>query len=93
MAHEVKLPERFRIRGWKAKIRDRERVEPPHVTVMRGPDEWRIGLRNCRVLEPPGGAWNDIPRGVIDALGLACPDLRAKWDEMYPENPIGVPDE
>ena len=89
MAYEVELPKQFRKSGWKAKIRDKERVEPPHVTVMRGPDAWRIGLRDGEFLVPPGGSWSDIPKGVRSALEKACQELKGKWDETYPENPIG----
>jgi hypothetical protein len=50
MAFSLPLSPPLRAQGWKVKIRDRERSEPPHVTILHR--------------------------------------TRAKWDEMYPENPI-----
>jgi len=32
MPLQLNLPERLLHEGWKVKIRDRERVEPPHAT-------------------------------------------------------------
>ena len=49
MPFDVPLPRKLKAEGWKVKIREKERVEPPHVTVMHKADEWRLGLRtgNC----------------------------------------------
>ena len=46
MPFDVPLPRRLKAEGWKVKIREKERVEPPHVTVMHKADEWRLGLRD-----------------------------------------------
>jgi hypothetical protein len=88
MPFELELPDNNRRAGWKVKIRDRERVEPPHVTVMRGPDEWRIGLRDGAFLVPPGGSWREIPPAVRIGIERSMTELRANWDRMYPENPV-----
>lgn len=57
MAYGLDLPKKLKARGWKVKIRDRERLEPPHVTVFhRNEDPWRIDLRSGGFLVPPGGA-------------------------------------
>ena len=45
MPYELPLPKKLRAEGWKVKIREKERVEPPHVTVMHKAEEWRLGLR------------------------------------------------
>lgn len=34
MPYEYKPGEPFEAQGWKVKIRERERLEPPHVTVI-----------------------------------------------------------
>ncbi|MBM4355762.1 MAG: hypothetical protein FJ109_18560 [Deltaproteobacteria bacterium] len=89
MPFELELPAVLRKAGWKVKIRDKERVEPPHVTVMRGPDMWRIGLRDVVLLQPPGGSWSEVPDGIRRIVEQALPRLREAWDAMYPENPVG----
>src|ERR1700688_3912960 len=69
MPHELRLPKRLKARGWKVKIREKERLEPPHVTIMCGKKEWRVGLRDKNFLVPPGGKWADIDdevREIID---------------------------
>lgn len=92
MPYELQLPGRLRRSGWKVKIRDKERVEPPHVTMIRGADEWRIGLRDGTFLVPPGGSWSDVDKDVRNAVGDAWCELRCQWDSRYPENPVGGTD-
>ena len=43
MTYSLRLPRKFK--QWKVKIRDRETVEPPHVTLLRKTQAWRIDLR------------------------------------------------
>ncbi len=73
------------------KIRDNERLEPPHVTIMRGPKAWRVGLRDGDFIVPPGGGWRDIPQEVRQAIAAHWEELIAAWDRMYPENPVRSP--
>ncbi|SRR6266571_1093730 len=58
MPFALKLPEPWASRGWKAKIRDRERLEPPHVTILHKTSAWRFELRSEKFLDrepdPPG---------------------------------------
>lgn len=78
MAFTLNLPEPWRSRGWKAKIRDRERLEPPHVTILQKARAWRFNLRSEAFLDKK-------PAPTIRSnLTL----LRRAWDRMYPENPI-----
>jgi len=51
VAFELELPKLWESRGWKAKIRDRERVDPPYVTIMHKADSWRRGLRSQQFLD------------------------------------------
>ncbi len=41
MPYELLLPSRVRAQGWKVKIRDKERLEPPHATVLKRMESWR----------------------------------------------------
>lgn len=37
--------------GWKVKIHDYERLEPPHITVYQKMKKWRLSLRNGEFLD------------------------------------------
>ncbi len=89
MPFELPLSKRLKSEKWKVKIRDQERVEDPHLTLLRNNDlVWRIGLRSLDFLVPPGGSWKEIDRGVEKAIRDNWTMLQAEWDRMYPENPI-----
>ena len=93
MPFDVPLPKKLRAEGWKAKIREKERVEPPHVTIMHRADEWRLGLRDGRLLVPPGGRLKDIDPAVREIIEEHWDALVAAWDEKYPENPVSSDEE
>lgn len=88
MPFELTLPSPWADRGWKAKIRDKERLEPPHVSIMNGKgDLWRLNLRNNAFLDkepPPKG----VPQEVLKSVRARFADLQKEWDRMYPENPV-----
>ena len=88
MPFELDLPPGLRKQRWKVKIREFERLEPPHVTVIRGQWTWRYDLRSGRFLDrhPPA---REVPAAVVRTVREHLPRLRAAWDEMYPENPVG----
>jgi hypothetical protein len=88
MPYELPLPKKLKAEGWKVKIREKERVEPPHVTVMCKADEWRIGLRDKRLLVPPGGRFKDIDPAVMQIIEEYWERLKEAWDAKYPENPV-----
>ena len=88
MPFDVPLPRKLRAEGWKVKIREKERVEPPHVTVMHKADEWRLGLRDRKLLEPPGGRIKDIDPAVMQIIDEHWERLIVAWDAKYPENPV-----
>lgn len=52
MPYELDIPRSLREQGWRVKIRDRERLESPHATVIRGTRVWRYGLRTGDFLDP-----------------------------------------
>ena len=89
MAFALPLPRPLAKAGWKVKIRDKERLEEPHVTIMRGTRCWRLGLRSRTFLDP-GDSWGDIPerpRQHVTAE-LNWKRLGQEWDRMYPDNRV-----
>jgi hypothetical protein len=44
MVYELRLPRIFRDRGWKVKIRNLERTEEPHVTIIWKTRSWRYSI-------------------------------------------------
>lgn len=93
MTYTLKLPEALRQQGWQVKIRNLERVEPPHVTIMRKTQTWRYGLREPGFLDSVPNP-RDVPTEVVDVVNAKMEELRAEWDRRYPENPVlGCEDE
>ena len=92
MPFDLPLPKNLRSNGWKVKIREKERVEPPHVTVMYKLDEWRLGLRDRQLLVPPGGRIKDIEPAVMRIIDENWQELVEAWDAKYPENPVASVD-
>src|SRR3954471_13732599 len=88
MPFELSLPKKLKARGWKVKIREKERVEPPHVTVMHHEEDWRIGLRDKQLLVPPGGRLKGIDPEVMRIIEENWDRLIEAWDAKYPENPV-----
>lgn len=69
------------------KILDRERVEPPHVTLIRGLQRWRFCLRTERFLDREPDP-DDVPAELVEAIHSSIGQLREEWDARYPENPV-----
>ena len=87
MPFTLSLPEPWRSRGWKVKIRDRERLEPPHVTILFKTRAWRFNLRSEMFLDKKPDP-KEVPKEVVDAIRASLAVLREAWDRMFPENPI-----
>ena len=89
MAVSFPLPQPHKGRGWKAKIRDRERTEPPHVTVLLKTSAWRLGLRERDYLDARPDP-SDVPDAITDHLlsDKVFPTIVAAWDRLYPHNPV-----
>ena len=83
----LELPPPWRERGWKLKIRDRERAEVPHVTVLYKRTAWRFGLRTPGPLDSEPDP-TLVPAEILSEIDTHLDELRAAWDQMYPENPI-----
>jgi hypothetical protein len=88
MPYELKLPAGLSGAGWKVKIRDKERLEPPHATILKGMRAWRWNLRNGRFMDdvPPA---RDVPSAIMELLRENLERLRREWDRMYPLNQAG----
>lgn len=88
MTYTLDLPPTLRANGWRVKIRNLERVEVPHITVLHREREWRLSLRD----------WSELPyserRTALDAelwahLQQKHAELVAAWDAKYATvNPV-----
>ena len=87
MPFVLPLSEPWKSRGWKVKIAEKERVEPPHATIYHRTCRWRLGLRSGEFLdEEPDPA--DVPRDLVTVVREQVPVLAEAWDRMYPHNPV-----
>ena len=91
MPEELALPEPWVSQGWKAKIRDREGPEEPHVTILHGTLAWRFSLRQWRYLDTEPSA-RLVPEEVLDFARANLARLVAGWDRMYPRNVVHSPE-
>lgn len=87
MPYELTLIARLKKARWKVKIRDAERLEEPHVTILWKHKAWRLSLRTKEFLEQ-GQSWKEVDAGVQSAIQQAWETLKEEWDVLYPENPI-----
>jgi hypothetical protein len=89
MAYTLPLTAALRKARWKVKIRDKETREPPHVTIIRGTDAWRIDLRTREFMDDdPDPA--EVPDELIELITdeATWQQLCNEWDRMYPNNPV-----
>jgi hypothetical protein len=64
MPFDLPLPRNL-ASSWRVKIYDNERLEPPHVTVVKGRESWRINLRTREFMDdtpPPKQIDKDVCR-------------------------------
>ncbi|MGE0191154.1 MAG: hypothetical protein AB7T63_03840 [Planctomycetota bacterium] len=87
MAYSLSLSPDLVAQGWKVKIRDRERCETPHVSVLRRISCWRVSLRDLRFLDVSPDP-SLVPGALLDEVRRARPKLTRAWNRMYPENPV-----
>lgn len=87
MAYSLSLPAHLKAQGWKVKIRDRERSEPPHATIIRGTRAWRFGLREIDFLDVRPDPV-DVPDELLGLIRAELAALVREWDAMYPHNPV-----
>ena len=91
MAFALALPGEWANQGWKVKIRDDERNETPHATILRKRQAWRVSLRTGMFLDAhPDPA--EVPDELVEHVWSKRQALRTRWNAMYPENPVFSPE-
>ena len=89
MAYTLPLPAALKKARWKVKIRDKETREPPHVTIIRGTEAWRIDLLTGAFMDDsPDPA--EVPEELIELIedNDTWQQLCDQWDRMYADNPV-----
>jgi hypothetical protein len=87
MPFELPLPGRLKQARWKVKIREKESREPPHVTILRGTQAWRINLRTGQFMDSQPNP-DDVPQDVLDQIRQHWQRLCDEWDRKYPRNRV-----
>lgn len=87
MPYELNPGEPFKSQGWKIKIREKERAEPPHVHVLKGTKSWRWNLRTKEFMDtdPPE---KEVPDEIVVKLNEEYDNLKQNWDNKYPHNKV-----
>ena len=87
MPIELPLPQSLARARWKVKIQEKETREPPHVSILRGTDKWRINLRTRELMDRrPNPA--DVPESLLEVIRQHWDWLCRQWDAKYPDNPV-----
>lgn len=83
------LPTSLQNAGWKIKIREKETLEPPHITILHGTQAWRINLRTGEFMDKQPDP-DDVPEGVTAFIQKQSnwQLFHKKWDKKYPMNPV-----
>lgn len=94
MAFDLRLPDAVRKARWKVKIRDKETREPPHVTIIRRTEAWRIDLRSGTFMDARPDP-SEVPDEIVEFIREedTWQQLCDAWDEMYPNNPVSGQEE
>lgn len=94
MPFDLQLPAAFRKARWKVKIREKESREPPHATILRDTQAWRIDLRDGEFMDRHPEP-SDVPEQLVAYIKqeenwrMLC----EQWDRKYPSNPVTANDE
>jgi hypothetical protein len=88
MPYDLPLP-RSLASSWRVKIYDSERLEPPHVTIVKGRESWRINLRTRAFMddEPPP---RSIPKEVTRIVRDNWRRLQREWNRIHNDNPVEI---
>ncbi len=91
MAYTLPLTAALKKSRWKVKIRDKETREPPHVTIIRGTDAWRIDLRTGAFMDDSPDS-SEVPSELVALVKSVAKWQRLchEWDQMHPDNPVAV---
>lgn len=89
MAYTFPRPAVLKKACWKVKIRDKEICEPPHVTIIRRTNAWRITLRTGNFLDDSPDP-SEVPQELLELITADANWQRLcdEWDRMYPNNPV-----
>ena len=87
MPFSLRLPDAWAKLGWKVKIREDERNEEPHVSILFKLWTWRMSLRTGEFLDASPAPRN-VPVELAEWVWANREQLRAQWDEKYPENVV-----
>lgn len=89
MAKAFKISTTLKKQGWKVKIRDNERTEDPHVSILFKTKTWRLNLRNQAIMDtsPPE---REIPKELLEEIKdpKKLKEIIEAWNKMYPENKV-----
>lgn len=89
MPSELDLPAHLKNQGWKVKIFDKERLEPPHVTILRKTYRWRLDLRSGFFLDASPNP-DDVSAELVSYVKepKKWKSLQEQWDARYPTNRV-----
>lgn len=87
MPYILQLLQALRQAGWKVKIHDFERLEPPHITIYHKMRKWRVSLRDGGFLDR-GDRWSQIEGEVRQEIVRNWDLLIREWDAIHPDNPV-----
>lgn len=89
MPIELSLPKSLRQARWKVKIREKETREPPHVSILRTTNTWRIDLRTGAFMDREPDP-SQVPEELVRLIReeSTWKRLCEQWDAKYPDNPI-----
>jgi len=91
MPYVFQLIQALRQAGWKVKIHDFERLEPPHVTIYKKMRKWRLSLREGTFLDR-GDNWSQInatlKATILDENNWLL--FKQEWNRMHGDNPIEI---
>lgn len=90
MPYELELEKQFQTL-WKIKIFDKERLEPPHATLIKKgvKGKWRWDLRKKKFMDK-NPAPSDVPKDLVEKLMSeeTHDQLVKAWDKMFAHNPV-----
>ena len=88
MPFELQLPLSLKRARWKIKIQEKEIREPPHVSILRGTQKWRIDLRTAEFMDRTPRPV-DVPKELLRVVEKNWDRICREWDKKYPANPVG----
>lgn len=91
MPYILQLIRSLKQAGWKVKIHDSERLEPPHVTIYRKMRTWRLSLRDKTFLDK-GAKWSQVDERVREAIADQenWKLLKTEWNKIHGDNPVEI---